>query len=367
MSDVTAEPPSLDRAPSRAALRLIDAGRPDDAVAVLTGFLARRPDDVTVLALLSLAHLRARRWAAALAAADAAIGLDPAYPPAWQRRGVALIELDRTDEAERAAVEYLRLAPDDWHAHYTLARVLRTRRGRRTEALWHAERAVALAPDDADAHNLLGVVHRSLEDRDAAADAYRRALSIDPGHALARSNLALLTLGRAGTEAVMAGLREAAASDPQQAVIHRNMALVALLALLRRGTWLALADLMLVWFVLALLAGPGSGTARLIVFCLVVAGWVGLVGWWLRGLRPYLRSLVPAAARTLLRSSDARWGLLGIGCALVCGSVALWWPSGGLALVVVGYLVQLVGSTASRHLAARHRRQAVGERPGAAG
>lgn len=345
--------------PTEAALRLINAGRPDDAITLLGHFLAEQPADVTALGLVALAHLRAHRWDEALAVADEAIGRDPAYLPAWQRRSIALIELDRMADAREAAVEYLRLAPDQWHAHYTMARVLLPVRGRRQEALWHASRAVELAPEDADAHNLLGVIYRAMEDRAGAERAYRDALGIDPTHALARSNLALLTLGRVGTEKVMAGLREAAASDPHQAAIHRNMALVAVLALVKRATWLALADLMGVWFVLALVVGPsGAVVARWVAFGLIVVGWVGLVGWWARGLRSYLRSLVPGVLAKLVRTSDARWALGGIVCAVVCACVALVWPVGGLTLVVVGYLLQIVGSGTSRQLAARHRRKA---------
>jgi Flp pilus assembly protein TadD len=349
-------------APAQAALRLINAGRADDALAVLGRFLAEHPTDVTALGLVSLAHLRVRRWSEALAAADQAIGLDPGYVPGWQRRGIALIELDRMAEAQDAAVEYLRLAPDQWHAHYTMARVLRSVRGRRQAALWHARRAVELAPDDADAHNLLGVVYRGVEDRVSAERAYRTALAIDPAHALARSNLALLTLGRAGTEEVLAGLREAAASDPQQDAIHRNMALVAVLGAARHATWLSLAGLLVVWFVLALAEGPGALVARLVVLGLIVVAWAVLAGWWLSRLRPYLRSLVPAAVARLMRSSDGRWGLAGIGCAVVCACAALLVPPAGLTLVAVGYLLQLTGSGLSRGLAARHRRRAAAER-----
>jgi Flp pilus assembly protein TadD len=348
----------VDRTPAQAALRLINAGRVDDAVGLLGGFLAEHPTDVTALGLLALAHLRARRWSDALTFAELAIGLDPGYLPGWQRRTIALIELDRMTDAEASAVEYLRLAPDQWHSHYTMARVRASMRGRRQEALRYAVRAVELAPDDADAHNLLGVIHRTLEDRASAEQAYRRALAIDPTHALARSNLALLTLGRAGTDEVMAGLREAAASDPQQASIHRNMALIEVLALVRRSGWLALLDLLLIWCVLAL---TEDGLVRLVTFGLVVACWVVAIGWWLRRLRPYLRSLVPAAAGRLVRSSDARWGLLGIGVGVVLGCAALAWPAAGPGLVVAGYLVQIAGSTASRRLAARRRRKAASD------
>jgi Flp pilus assembly protein TadD len=362
MSDVTAQPPPVDRTPTQAVLQLINAGRADDAVALLAGFLAEYPADVPALGLLSLAQLRAQRWDEALLAADQAIGLEPTYSPAWQRRAIALIELDRTADAEAAATEHLRLAPDDWHAHYTVARVLRSVRGRRQEALRHARHAVELAPDDADAHNLLGVICRSLEDRAGAERAYRAALAIDPAHALARSNLALLTLGKAGTEEVMAGLRAAAESDPQQAAIHRNMALVAVLGLVRKGTWLALADLMVIWVTLAFASGPGTTPARLVVCALVLLSWLVLIGWWLRGLRPYLRSLVRGALGRLLRSSDARWGISGIAISVVCGAVALLWPAAGLGLVALGYLVQIAGSAISRRLASRRRRNALGER-----
>ncbi len=363
MPDVTAEPGSQhDRTPTQAALRLLNAGRADDAITLLARFLAENPEDVPALALLSLAQLRAQRWDEALLAADQAIGLAPTYWPAWQRRGIALIELDRPADAEAAATEYLRLAPDDWHAHYTMARVLRSVRGRRQQAMRHALHAVELAPDEADAHNLLGVICRSLEDRAGAELAYRAALAVDPAHALARSNLALLTLGQGGTEAVMAGLREAAASDPQQGAIHRNMALVAVLGLVRKGTWLSLVDLLVIWVTLAFGSGPGSWPARLVVCGLILLGWLVLIGWWLRGLRPYLRSLVPGALGRLMRSSDARWAVGGIAISVVCGAVALLWPAVGLSLVALGYLVQIVGSATSRRLAARHRRNAADDR-----
>lgn len=361
MSDATSDRTAPDRTASQAALTLIDAGRADDAVVLLHRFLAAEPTDVAALALLALAHLRAHRWSDALTAADRAIGLSPGYPQAWQRRAIALVELDRTADAEAAASEYLRLAPDDWHAHYTMARVLRTRRGRRQAALRHAQRAVELAPNDADAHNLLGVVYRTLEDKDGAGAAYRAALAIDPTHALARSNLALLTLGRAGHEQIMAGLREAAAIDPQQAVIHRNMALVAVLTLVRWGLFLALADLLSAVLLLTGVDRPGLA-ARLAVAGLIVVSWVVAVGWWLHRQRPYLRSLVPAALDRLLRMSDARWGVIGLAGAVLCALAAVLVPVAGPAFVGFGYVVQLSGSAASRLLAARHRRAAALDR-----
>jgi Flp pilus assembly protein TadD len=353
MSDVAADQ-ETPRQPTDAALRLINVGRADDAAALLSVLLAEQPDNLVALGLLALACLRAHRWADALTAADAAIGLAPDYLPAWQRRAIALLELDRPAEAEASAVEYLRLGPDQWYAHYLMARVLYPMRGRRQEALRYAEYARELAPNQADVHNLLGVVHRALEHRAEAETAYRAALAVDPMHALARSNLALLHLGRSGTEETMAGLRAAAASDPQQDSIHQNMALVSVLALVRRGTWLAQADLLI-----ALLAFGGDVVARLAVVGVLVFGWLVVLGWWWLRLRRYLRSLVPAALGRLMRRSHARWGLGGIVGSVVCAVVAVWTQP---AVLVAGYMLLLGGAGLSRALVVRDRRRAALDR-----
>ncbi|HEY0807858.1 MAG TPA: hypothetical protein VGD84_22525, partial [Pseudonocardiaceae bacterium] len=102
MSDVAADQ-ETPRQPTEAALRLINVGRADDAAALLSVLLAEQPDNLVALGLLALACLRAHRWADALTAADAAIGLAPDYLPAWQRRAIALLELDRPAEAEASA------------------------------------------------------------------------------------------------------------------------------------------------------------------------------------------------------------------------------------------------------------------------
>ncbi|HEX9338065.1 MAG TPA: tetratricopeptide repeat protein, partial [Pseudonocardiaceae bacterium] len=263
--------------------------------------------------------------------------------------------------AESSAAEYLRLGPDQWYAHYLMARVLYPVRGRRQEALRHAETARELAPNQADVHNLLGVVHRALEHRAEAERAYRAALAIDPVHALARSNLAVLHLGRSGTEETMAGLRAAAASDPQQDSIHQNMALVSVLSLVKRGTWLAQADLVVALLVSAWLNTFGGGIgARLIVTGVIALGWLAVLGLWWRGLRPYPRSLVPAALGRLLRRSHARWGLGGIAGAVVCAVVGLFWTR--LAVLATGYVLLLGGSALSRALVVRDRRRAALDR-----
>lgn len=353
MSDVTTDHATHGQ-PTNTALRLINVGRADDAAALLSVVLAEQPDNLIALGLLALAHLRAHRWTDALAVADAAIGLSPDYPPAWQRRTIALLELDQPAAAEAAALEYLRLGPEQWYAHYLMARVLYTVRGRRQEALRYAENARGLDPNQADVHNLLGVVHRALERRAEAAECYRAALAIDPTHAVARSNLALLQLGRSGTGETMAGLAAAAASDPQEDVIHQNMALVSVLAIARRGTWLVGGDL-----VVASLAS-GAVLPRLVLAGLVVIGWLVVVGWWWLRLRRYLRSLVPAALGQLIRASHARWGLGGLVAGVACALVAIFLAAQGFA--VAGYALLLGGAGLSRTLVIRDRRRAALDR-----
>jgi Flp pilus assembly protein TadD len=357
---------TIDRSAPLAAARLIDAGRAADAVPMLHDFLASHPDDAPSLSLLSVALLRSGKPADALYAADRAVAQAPDDALSWQRRCLVLMELDRMSEAEVAARECLRLAPDDWHTHYTMARVLRPMRGKRQEAMRHAVRAVELAPDNADAHNLVGVIYRAMEDRVNAERAYRAALAIDPTHALARSNLALLGLGQGNPgqdiDTVMAGLREAAANDPQQAVIHRNMVLVAVLAMARRGAWLATIDLGAAWWVSAVTTGPHL-VAGLLATAAMLVGWVVVTGLWLRGLRPYLRSLVPGMLARLLRMSDARWSLIGVVVGTACAVVGALLPHWGTAVVAAGYVALLGGALLGGALSARNRQRASADRP----
>lgn len=93
-----------------------------------------------------------RNWPGALAAADRAVGLDPASASAIFYRGWALIELGRHREALNAAEENIELDPANAYAHNNRATALR-HLGRDSDALVAVDRAIELDMTYAFAHN----------------------------------------------------------------------------------------------------------------------------------------------------------------------------------------------------------------------
>jgi tetratricopeptide (TPR) repeat protein len=85
--------------------------------------------------------------AAAIAATDHALGLDPAFLDAWSVRGLTLLRMQRNEEAAGAFRRVLAEHPDDPAALNNLGAALQSL-GRRQEALELFARASALNPGD---------------------------------------------------------------------------------------------------------------------------------------------------------------------------------------------------------------------------
>jgi Flp pilus assembly protein TadD len=164
--------------PDRAG-HLIDLGRPDHAVELLSQHLAAQPDDWRALCELARAHLARDDGDAASRAADAAISAAPDQE--WCHRLASSAELERN--AYKAAVlhaqEAVRLRPEFWQTHYILSRALLLAKKNKL-AYEQACRAVQLAPLEASAHLQLCVAADARGRRRESDAALRRALELDP-------------------------------------------------------------------------------------------------------------------------------------------------------------------------------------------
>lgn len=108
---------------------------------------------------------------AALADFDKAIELSPAYGRAHADRGVALVHLQRLDEAEKALHRARELADDDFVVHQGLG-LLHLARDRPAEAVEALTRSIQLAPDETFTLGVRLVAHTQLGRlREAVADA----------------------------------------------------------------------------------------------------------------------------------------------------------------------------------------------------
>lgn len=183
-----AEPEGIERATTMCEMR-----RYREALAVLERIVRDQPENSTAWTLIAQARLGRRDHAEALEAARTACRLVIDSEP--QRLAtVALIALERYEEAAVSAAETIRLDPGDWRAYVAHAEALIWQAGRLSDARASASTAVQLAPHEVATHLIAGQIELADGDVDKAADSFRRVLGIDPSNTSAFNELARMHL-----------------------------------------------------------------------------------------------------------------------------------------------------------------------------
>ncbi len=120
------------------------------------------------------------------------VGLRPTDVVAMTQLGVEQYLDGDIDGAVATLERVLELDPDLGQAHFGLGMALADLPEKHERAIRHLERAVKADPDNAMALYLIGRVHGTLGNLDAALEALDRSLALDPGQADAHYRLALV-------------------------------------------------------------------------------------------------------------------------------------------------------------------------------
>jgi tetratricopeptide (TPR) repeat protein len=145
--------------------------------------------------ILAFFHLGA--YEKALSAFDKAIELGCPTADVHYYRALALQNLRRSDEAQKALCEVLKRDPDYALAYAALAPHLH-RTGKLHEALAAVEKAIELGHSEPRVHFNAGIILRSLDRHDQAIEAFAKVLELNPAHPHARNcrGASLAQLGR---------------------------------------------------------------------------------------------------------------------------------------------------------------------------
>ncbi len=136
--------------------------------------------------------LREGRFAAAIAAFDAVLEVEPNNRFAALRSGTALLQAGRVNEAAKRLTRAVELDPESAEARFALATAL-TREGRFRDAAPQWLELASLQPRRIDAWSNLGLAlgrTGNPGDLDRAAAAFSEAARLDPGNPRRRSDLA---------------------------------------------------------------------------------------------------------------------------------------------------------------------------------
>ena len=203
--------------------------------------------------------LNADRPEEALAASRSAVEQRPDFADAHSNLGLVLLDLKRTEAAEEHFLRALELDPRHRDAHHNRANILRTRghyqeavdsyravldidpeyalaHAGMGDALFHlalyAEaiesltRAVSLQPDLPEAgalHGIMGLAAQELGQSEAAAEYYERAVRIDPHDSVALGRLATLRFRQQRYEEALARYRRLVEIGHADAQTHSNL------------------------------------------------------------------------------------------------------------------------------------------------
>ena len=138
--------------------------------------------------------------------------------------GMIALQKGAYDSALDFLYKAVKLAPDAAAYRFTLAQALQSG-GKPKEALEQYGEVARLDAALPDTDNNVGVIYRSLGQREQARKAFEAALRKKPDFALAMMNLALLERDEGHADAALSLLEKARNADPQDAEIHAQTAI----------------------------------------------------------------------------------------------------------------------------------------------
>lgn len=191
--DVLSEDPAIAEAHAGLALALVEQRRLTAADSEARAALALDAENIRARHALALTHFIRNRHKEALRLFDEALAIAPWDVSGWIQKAQVLRSLGRNREAETAAGEASRLAPDSPAVLVELGWQARIRRdAAAVEAL--AGAILSRDPDNVSALVLMGHARRDAGSREEALDLALSALSVDPRDSAALALLAQVKL-----------------------------------------------------------------------------------------------------------------------------------------------------------------------------
>ncbi len=166
------------------AAMLHDRGNLAEAESRLAAVVAQRPDLAIARIDLGRVHMDQGRVSEALNDFRAAVDADAGNVRGWNNLGIAMLALERIDEAVRAFNHTLTLDPRYPLAHYNLARIHKLR-GQLDRALEHARAAVQADTRMVEAWILVAEIHEAQRETENALAAYSAAMQAAPSNVAA--------------------------------------------------------------------------------------------------------------------------------------------------------------------------------------
>lgn len=182
---------NLDSAHVFLGIFLYQANRPEEARKEIQIDLAAHSDNTEALTWLGTIDLALGHPERAVVSFDHAVELDPNNLSLLEFRGRAHNLVARNSYARMAKID-----PSSWHVHRVQAQ-LDSDEGKHAEAIKEYLEAIKLEGRNPDLYEDLGDEYRSMNQLDAAEEAYRKGFDLSPANPVAMYNLGSTKVERA--------------------------------------------------------------------------------------------------------------------------------------------------------------------------
>ncbi len=199
-------------------------GQAERAVAELRQAHEEVPSYKSAYVNLGYLLFQQRRYADALAVYDTALTLGP-DPGLCFSRGLALMELNRPEEAEKSFRECVALDSGNWQAFMNLAKIAFLR-NQQEEAFGLCDKVLSLNPGLAAAWSLRAETLLRLGRLEEAEKSVIRAIEREPHDPSHYNSLGTVLAMRGAYEKAAAAYLEAVARNPELASAHLNLAAI---------------------------------------------------------------------------------------------------------------------------------------------
>jgi len=155
------------------------------------------PDDPSIPHAMGKIYVARGQFQRGATVLKRAIAIDPNYTEAYFELGLALIELDRIDEADRSYRRYIDTHPRNEQAYYLLGNALFSKNYVR-RAIEQYERAISINPGYAEAYFNLGFAYLKRNQRANASMAFEKSIIWTESEVMKESARRMLTELRGG-------------------------------------------------------------------------------------------------------------------------------------------------------------------------
>jgi tetratricopeptide (TPR) repeat protein len=235
------------------SIALINANRPEEAVAILQPLSLKRPEDANIQTLLGLAYEAAGNSPKALDSYEAAVRAEPENPDRYLDYTRLLMDLDRYDVAAQVVQQGMKDAPDAYglnvrlgsikmiqgrydEARQSFQEAIQThpeiplghialaqsymRQGRDQEAGQVLAASRKVVPPDAMLEYIYGLVLTRLSQPEEATDAFKRSVALNPELAEPHDELGKIYYQAGRIQPAKIEFERVLDLDPRQANAH---------------------------------------------------------------------------------------------------------------------------------------------------